>query len=146
MQVRDKLLNCLYFTSGKEYLLFERTKLTSGTFTGNVPLYFLVNKHEYCLWQIEKFDSSPDGLSVELEIVNEKQQTKKEFVDDLGDGLPPEKTLQILMVASLGSANKMYGNLMSHSMNFQWTVPNIEAEDELEQNTFNTIIPGDRNF
>ena len=80
MQVRDKLLNCIYFESGKEYLLFQRTKLSSGSFTGNVPLYFLVNKLEFSLWQIERFEPTTDGLSVELELVNQQQKKVLEFV------------------------------------------------------------------
>jgi len=146
MQVRDKLLNCIYFESGKEYLLFQRTKLSSGSFTGNVPLYFLVNKLEFCLWQIERFEPTTDGLSVELELVNQQQKKVLEFVNDLGDGLPAEQTLKILTLAALTSVSKIDGNLMSHSMNFQWTVPDITAEDEFEVNIFNTLIPGNRNF
>lgn len=146
MQVIDKLLNCIYCKSGKEYLLFERTKLVSGSFTGNIPLYFLVNKLEFCLWQIECFESTNDGLSVELKLVNQQQKKVIELVNDLGNGLPAEQTLKILTLAALGSVSKFAGNLISHSMNFQWTVPDIAAEDPEDYNIFNTVIPGDRNF
>ena len=146
MQVRDKLLNCIYCESGKEYLLFQRTKLVSGSFTGNIPLYFLVNKLEFCLWQIECFEPTNDGLAVELKLVNQQQKKMMELVNDLGNGLPSEQTLKILTLAALGSVNKIAGNLISHSMNFQWTLPDIAAEDPGDYNIFNTVIPGDRNF
>ena len=60
--------------------------------------------------------------------------------------MPAEQTLKILTLAALTSVSKIDGNLMSHSMNFQWTVPDITAEDEFEVNIFNTLIPGNRNF
>ena len=146
MQVRDKLLNCIYCESGKEYLLFQRTKLVSGSFTGNIPLYFLVNKHEFCLWQVNRFEPNNDGLAVELELVNQQQRKVLEYINDLGNGLHPEQTIEILALAAMSSLNKMAGNLLTHSLNFQWTVPDITAEDEDDHNIFNTVIPGDRNF
>ena len=60
--------------------------------------------------------------------------------------MPAEQTIKILTQAALDSINKIAGNLISHSINFQWTVPDIAAEDPEDYNIFNTVIPGDRNF
>ena len=59
-----------------------------------------------------------------------------ELVNDLGNGLPAEQTSKILTQAALASINKIAGNLISHSINFQWTVPDIAAEDPEDYNIY----------